>query len=242
LNKKYSFILAFIITLTFFLNYYYITERLSTEIHTVKRVIDGDTLIIDDDRNIRLVNINSPEKSSNLYNLSREYLSKYENKSLKFRFLKEDKYNRTLARVYSPDYLNLKLVELGLASKFLVQPNELNLFADAEDKAIKNNLGIWKKSIYYGCFNIDIKPKDELIILENLCNKSLSGFYIKDESRKILNLNISQNILFVYSNIGKGNETQIYWGSKESIWNNDRDTLYLFDDNDQLAAHFSYGY
>ena len=49
----------------------------------------------------------------------------------------KDIYNRYLSRIYTPEYLNLKLVSLGLASKFLVQDSELKLFANAEKEAIE---------------------------------------------------------------------------------------------------------
>ncbi len=41
---------------------------------------------------------------------------------------------------------------------------------------------------------------------------------------------------------GADNETHVFWQSATPIWNNDRDTLYLFDADGDLVIHVSYGY
>ncbi|MCX8158710.1 MAG: thermonuclease family protein [Candidatus Pacearchaeota archaeon] len=248
MNKKYAFLLAFFITLfvfaLFHLSSLLISEKnKKIESVVISRVIDGDTLILEDNRTIRLININSPEKNLQISNLAIGFLKSYENKSVNIEIIDIDKYNRYLARIYVPEYLNLRIVELGLASKFLVQESELKLFSNAEKNAIKNHLGIWKPSIYYNCFSTDINPKEEKIIIINNCNISMTGFTIKDESRKIYSFkNISFSKITLHSNIGKDNSTDIFWNSKTDIWNNDRDSLYLFDNNGGIAHYESYGY
>ena len=148
--KKYALILAFLITGLVFFNYLFInsfsTNELDREKVIIQRVIDGDTLELSDGRVIRLININSPEKGVQGYNLSLLFLKEFENKSVEIEITGFDKYKRTLARIYAPNYLNLDIVRLGLASKFLVHELELSEFSEAEESAIKNSLGIWKKS------------------------------------------------------------------------------------------------
>ena len=102
-----------------------------TEETIIERVVDGDTFKTSDGRTIRLVNINAPEKDSPLSIQSKNRLKEYENKSVELEIVGTDKYDRLLARLYVPDYMNLKLVEEGLVSIFLVQSEERKLFAQA---------------------------------------------------------------------------------------------------------------
>jgi micrococcal nuclease len=210
----------------------------------VSRVIDGDTLVLEDDRTIRLLNINSPEKSSPLSNISIDFMKNFVNHTIEVEIIGQDKYKRYLARLYTPYYLNLELVRQGFASKFLVDESELREFSDAEDYAVNNGRGIWKKSPYFGCFSSKIDYLSEKIILNNNCiNVDLFQWQLKDESRKIFIFSsIYFNTITIHSSQGIDNSTDIYWNSKESIWNNDRDTLYLFDNQGGLVHHESYGY
>src|SRR3989344_9447386 len=143
MKKSIAFFLALLITFLIANNYYLFsafTIQNDRETAVISRVIDGDTLDLKDGRKIRLLNINSPEKNTFGYSLSYEFLKKYENKSVEINIIDTDKYNRYLARIYSKEsYLNLDLVSLGFASKFLVQDQELKDFSKAEQKAIHNS-------------------------------------------------------------------------------------------------------
>lgn len=249
MDKKYAFILAFLITLIIITNTFYIKSVLSSpriEQHQITRVIDGDTIVIDSNETIRFLNVNAPEKNEPNSNLSKIFLSQYLNKTLRFEFVEKDKYNRSLARIYSEngEYLNLLLIEKGLASKFLVDEKELKEFSEAEEKAINNELGIWKKSPLYVCLSSSIDANSEIIYLRSKCGVlSLSGLKLKDEGRKIFHLkNISLASLTIHTGIGEDNETDIFFNSKTSVLNNDRDTIYLFDSSSRLLLHHAYGY
>jgi endonuclease YncB( thermonuclease family) len=250
MNKKYALILAFLLAGLVISEVYLIKATQpssSLESVIVSRVIDGDTLKLEDGRTIRLLNINSPEKGTPNAKLSSDFLKLFENKSISIEITGIDKYKRTLARLYAPDYLNLKLVELGLSSKFLVSDSELKLFSDAEKSAVKNAAGIWNKSEYFGCFESEIDKYNEIIFLKNKCSYSINmaGWFLKDESRKtytfVITLSNSGQIN-LHSEKGKDNSTDLFWQSTSPIWNNDRDTLYLFDAQGRLAHHEAYGY
>ena len=210
----------------------------------LSRAIDGDTISLNDGRIIRLLNINSPEKDSPLSLKSIELMKSLENKTLEIEITGQDKYKRYLARVYFPDYLNLYLIRQGLASKFLVDESELTIFFDAEEEAIKLSRGIWTKSKSYGCIHSKIDQIKERVIINNSCpNLNFANWQLKDESRKIFVFpNISFISLTLNSGLGDNNSTDIYWNSKEPIWNNDRDTLYLFNEKGELVHHEVYGY
>ena len=244
MDKRYAAILAFLVTALIIFNVYSFSLFKERDSFIIARVIDGDTVQTNKGEIIRLLNINSPEKGTKGYNLSKEYLASFINDSLYIKKKGADKYGRTLGKIYSPDYLNLKIVELGFASKFLVADEELKYFSEAERKAIEKSLGIWNKSIHYGCFSSYINKKDEYIILKNKClNLDISGWTMKDESRKIYKFNeIEVGEITIHSGKGTNNLSDLFFGSSTNIWNDDRDTLYLFDENGGIVHFNSYGY
>lgn len=250
MNKKYALILAFLLTGLIASNIFLlnkISKNNSRESVIAARVIDGDTIQIKDGRIIRLLNINSPEKGVFGAELGTNFLKQYENETLEIEITGLDKYSRSLARIFNSDYLNLKIVEQGFASKFMVENSELSSFAFAELTAIKNEGGMWKKSPWFNCFVSKIDAKNEMVFLKNLCSEiDLSGWILKDESRKLyifknIKLNEKEQII-LHSKIGGDNKTDIFWNSKQDIWNNDRDSLYLFDDKEEIAHYETYGY
>lgn len=250
MNKYKSIIFSLILTLIIFFNIFFIKTISNPpfeEVH-VLRAIDGDTLELSDGRKIRLVNVNSPEKSFSYSGLSFNFLNNFSNSNILIQVTGIDKYSRYLAKAYNlnGEYINLKLVANGFASKFLVDEKELEDFSIAERNAVDFSKGIWNKSEYYGCIITEINPYSEKIIIENICSYlSLNGAYIKDESRKIFiipNNIILENKFQIHSGYGKNNRTDLYWRSEANIWNDDRDTLYFFEENDLLLHFHDYGY
>jgi len=249
MDKKIALALSSLLTFLLFSNIYLFTllfqdNQQKREIAVLKRVIDGDTIELEDGRIIRLLNINSPEKSSPLYNVSRGFIDQYVNKSIEIEIVGIDKYSRNLARIYSEEYLNLKIVDLGLASKFLVDKSESKLFSNAELRAIESSRGMWKKSEFFGCFSTEINPKEEEVKIRNICAElNLKNWILKDESRKVYKFqNLSFHAINLHSGDGNDNSTDIFWKSKTHIWNNDADSLYLFDEKGNIAHYDYYGY
>jgi micrococcal nuclease len=211
----------------------------------ISRAIDGDTLETLDGKKLRLSNINSPEKNNPGYEESKDFSKSLEGKNLSIEILGADKYNRLLVRLYDQDkYINYLLVKEGLASKFLVEKSELKLFSDSEKNAINNNKGVWKYSKYSKCFSSKINPSEEYVLIQSHCGKiNFSGWTIKDESRKLYHFpSLNYEKFTLYSSSGESNSTSLFWGQSSSVWNNDRDTLYLFDNQGGLAHHEEYGY
>ncbi len=246
MNKKYSLILAFLIT-GLIANMFYIfqeEEKINTENGKILRVIDGDTIELEDGRKVRLLNINTPEKNEMGSELGKEFLKKLENKSIKIEILGEDKYKRNLGRIYYDQYINLELVKNGFAVKFLVEEDELKEFDNAEKEAIKNSKGIWKKSNFSECLNVKIDKYKEFVKINNKCSEiNFKNWILRDESRKkYLFPNFHIEEITLYSGTGENNEKELFWNSKTNIWNNDRDTLYIFDSGGGIAYYESYGY
>lgn len=245
MDRKPALIIAILLTLLIAGDFWIFSSKGNggRENLIVGRVIDGDTLVLEDGRHIRLLNINSPEKDFANSFLATNYVNGFENKTLSFEITGMDKYKRYLARVYSPEYLNLELVKRGFASKFLVEDNELKEFDSAERNAIDRGIGIWKKSIYYGCFEFKIDEKREIVEINNKCSSiNVKGWMVKDESRKAYTFgDISLGKIRLHSISGNDNSSDLFW-NVGNVWNDDRDSLYLFDDKLEVVGYESYGY
>jgi endonuclease YncB( thermonuclease family) len=127
----------------------------------VKTVYDGDTVMLEDGRKIRLLGINTPEvrHKDKLADVGGDtakiwLLNKLQHNRVRLEFdvEKTDKYNRTLAHLFSEnkEHINLSLVKAGLATTSIYPPNLLyvNALVAAETKAEQAKLGIWQQPAY----------------------------------------------------------------------------------------------
>ena len=222
---------------------------------TLAKIVDGDTIDLGDKRRIRLANINAPEHDSPLYKDSLSYLNHFLYTRIEVEPLGKDGYSRTLARLYSgTDYINLSIVKNGYASKFMVRQGEEKTFALAEEEALKQGKGIWKKSSLFGSLSILVNPKEEFVLIENNLkgnNKiNLEAYVMKDESRETYTFpKVFAGRIKIYSGKAtKNTQTRItdfnsdlVWQEK-NIWNDDKDTVYLFDKEGKIIGHYCYGY
>ena len=246
MEPKHAFILSLLLTILI-ANNVYVFSNLEENERTkvlITEIIDGDTIKTQSGLTLRLLNINSPEKNIPGFDEAKKFLSQFKNQTVEIETLEYDKYGRTLARVFTPAYINLEIVEKGLATKFLVDESELTEFAEAEELAIRNSLGIWKKSPYSDCFESKINEEEEKILIKNNCEPvSVKNWVIKDESRKEYKLQEANlGKINVHTKAGIDNETDLFWNSAQNVWNDDRDTLYLFDSERRLVHHEAYGY
>ncbi|MCK5355033.1 MAG: thermonuclease family protein, partial [Methyloprofundus sp.] len=133
---------------------YKLTESFSY--YKVKKVYDGDTLLLMDGRKIRLLGINTPEiEHSNQTaqaggDAARKWLTQQllgTRIRLEFDQQKRDKYKRHLAHIFTEQdvHINRELVRLGFASTSIFPPNLKYVpeFLVAEQAAEAKHLGIW---------------------------------------------------------------------------------------------------
>jgi micrococcal nuclease len=137
----------------------------------VERVVDGDTLRLENGERVRLIGIDTPEmhESDKLYrdsqktgqdvkviqalgqrayNFTRD-LVEGKRVRLEFDVEKRDKYQRLLAYIYLKDgtFVNAEIVKHGYASLMTYPPNikYVDTFKQLYQEARKNNRGLWKE-------------------------------------------------------------------------------------------------
>lgn len=129
----------------------------------VKRIVDGDTLVLTDKRRVRLLGINTPEVNHKQANLSqplgleararlKQLLSEGQTIQLYFDQKQQDSYKRLLARVITTDKIDIgeQLIKEGFARQYLIMPNQQcwQRYRAAEQLARKHNRGIWAEPGY----------------------------------------------------------------------------------------------
>lgn len=122
----------------------------------VAQVLDGDTVVLEDGRKVRLLGIDAPELEKEgkpaefLAHKAKAALREWaQGKRVRLEYdeLRYDRYGRTLAHLFLPDgtHLNRELVRQGLARVYVIPPNVRyrdELLA-AQREAIQGPRGIW---------------------------------------------------------------------------------------------------
>ncbi len=149
----------------------------------VRRVIDGDTFVLENNQKVRMIGIDAPEISNVKYNKIGEPYGEESKRALKRMILGKnvrlekdleefDRYGRRLSYVFLEDqtFANKKMIEIGLAETFRKFPfkyKEEFLLIEKEAKAKK--IGMWKDhtksagnktiSFFKNIFNNNIKEE-----------------------------------------------------------------------------------
>lgn len=129
--------------------------------YQVKKIYDGDTVVLQDGCKIRLMGINTPEvqhrdKAADAGgDEAKQWLiNKLQNAKVRLETgdEKTDKYGRTLAHLFTDkkEHINLQLVAAGLAQVSIYPPNLLyvNELVAAENRAEQARLGLWRRPEY----------------------------------------------------------------------------------------------
>ena len=114
----------------------------------VDRVIDGDTLVCDNET-IRLLGIDTPEKGEFYYQEAKDFLRQVENVNVETLRDWDDlgKYQRKLRYIFYEDrMINIEIVEGGFGKSFMTEDLKYeDKFKKAEEFAKNNGLGVWKQ-------------------------------------------------------------------------------------------------
>lgn len=258
-KKKQIILLLILIILLFIINCPWIDnfliknfENINKEDFIVKRIIDGDTIVVGEDLRVRLLGINCPEKGEKYYQEAKEFLEMIIlNKTIFIEFFEKDLYYRELGFVFlDGKNVNLELVGEGLANVYVLD-NKLyeKELRDVWSECIKKEKNLCEKS-ENKCVNcIKLKKfdyKNQKVILYNKCefDCNLNEWTIKDEGRKkfvfqdfVLNKNKEIKII-----VGEGidSENVLFWGGEDYVWTKTGDTLFLRDKENKLVLWESY--
>jgi micrococcal nuclease len=206
----------------------------SRETFRVIRVIDGDTVELEDGLRLRLKGINTPEESMIFYSEAKDFLKGIvEGKIVSVESHGFDKYGRLLGYIYLDGVLvNEMLLENGLATLYYYEKDDhYNQLLEVEGVARDKELGIWKKSVNFGCLKlVDLIYKEpgercssgERLVITNNCEESINVL-IKDDATHIYSEEINGN-----SNLIK---------DFSCIWNDDGDSIYVWDDEGLLIFY-----
>lgn len=199
--------------------YHFATPTAHTQSTYIKRVIDGDTLVLENNQKLRLKGVNSPEKGMLYYGEAKSFLQTYEDKTLEIEVIEVDIYGRLLVYAYYNDVLiNEELVKNGLAHIYYYEKDKTyKRMKKAEDFARLNNMGIWKKSPYSPCIRLITLEHDEPeeLILENLCSFDM-------------NISLKDDATHIYKETLKANS--VFTKNFSHIWNTGGDTLFIYDE------------
>lgn len=259
-KQKNILLLIFLIILLFAINYSYLDKAFENfltdhEISNVKRVIDGDTIVIENNTHVRLLGINTPEHGEKYYQEAKDFLNeKILNKTIELEFgkNKKDRYGRVLAYVFLDNKnINLELVKNGFANIYFPSGKDQHYieFKNAWNNCIKNKINLCEPSIEECSICIQLNElnyKTQEVVFYNKCdfNCDLSNWKIKDEGRK--NFVFPEFILPPKSELKiiVGNKTsnkkELFWTDEDYVWTKTGDSLFLRDSEGRLVLWRSY--
>ena len=148
------------ITTVFFAALFFIfigNVGLAQDRHMVQWIVDGDTIVLKNDRNVRYIGINAPEiahknKKAEPFGNFASRINRKLVQGKKVRLETDhdirDRYGRQLAYVFLADgtFVNAVLVRMGAAYCLPVKPNDKydDKFLKAQHKAMAAGRGIWQ--------------------------------------------------------------------------------------------------
>jgi micrococcal nuclease len=227
----------------------------------VKRVVDGDTIVLADGRHVRYIGINTPERGEPFWKEARDYnAQKVREKlvTLEFGQVKEDKYGRTLAYCsVGGEMVNAHLLKAGWAHLFVLEPiTYYHQFRRLQEEARAHKGGIWGRGGFRGPLKITTLHADaqgddrqnlngEYVRICNIAPRDvdLRGFSLIDRqghrylfARGLLRPGYTALLL---TGAGKdivtgADQLLFYWGSSYPIWNNKGDKASLRDPQGQV--------
>lgn len=221
----------------------------------VSKVIDGDTIEINNER-IRLLGIDSPERGQYYYEQAKNKLEELilgKEVRLERGENDKDKYGRLLRYVFIDDvFVNLELVREAYA-KVIPAEKYFEQLKEIEKLAKEKNLGVWFSKtdvcINISFFHFNAKGNDEenlndeYFVLKNKCDEiNMNNWIIRDYANntyKFYDFSLKDRVT-IYSGCGNDNEKELYWCSKNAIWNNNGDTFYLINDKNSFVIINNY--
>lgn len=133
-----------------FIFLFFILPLRAQETHQVKRVVDGDTFVLDSGERVRMIGINTPEEGFYFYTEATDKLKELiDGKTVTLiadpLSSNKDRFGRLLRYVFvNGEDINLKMIESGLAEYYdKFRFSKEKEYAKAELEAVKAKIGLW---------------------------------------------------------------------------------------------------
>lgn len=228
---------------------------------TVLQVLDGDTCKLDDDRRVRYLGIDTPEKGDpGAEEATQANNTLVGGKKIRIELGKpeKDRDGRLLAYVFvGKTCVNEELVRQGVAYvRRPVAAKHKTAFVKAQEEARRAGRGMWAglTNTQIAIAAVHAKPEaggrenlnDEYIVIENEGQKSvtLTGWTVLDESHHRylfpkFTLPAGGKVT-LRTGLGENTDTELFWGSRSAMWNDTGDTIFIRDANGKLALSHVY--
>ena len=228
----------------------------------VSRVIDGDTIQLEDGRKVRYAGINAPEEGDPYHRESAQannLLVGNKTVQLEFGRSKTDKQGRLLAYLYlGRTLVQAELVKQGWALVMRSQalPRYWEPLLKQQEEAKAAGRGIWAKGEHRGKLVVtQVHPResrqesqnDEYVVFRNLGNAPLdvTGWSISDEANQsylVPRFTVGPGKTFtLYTGSGKNTDIKLYWGRRKTVWNRGGDTVIVKDATGHFVVSHMYG-
>lgn len=227
----------------------------------VARVIDGDTIVLEDGRKVRYAGINAPEEGEPGYRESTQannLLVGGKEVSLEFGRRKTEKHERLLAYVsVGRTFVQVELVKQGWAIVTRTQPlpRYREVLQGHQEEAKAAGRGIWAKGEHRGkLVVVEVHPResgrknanDEYVVFKNVgaTPLDLTGWTVSDEANQsylVPRFTLGPGKTFtLYTGLGKNSGDAVYWGRRKIVWNRGGDTVIVRDSTGHFVLSHTY--
>jgi endonuclease YncB( thermonuclease family) len=227
---------------------------------SVLQVLDGDTCRLSDNREIRYLGIDAPETGDPLAETATQANNRLVGgKRIRLETGKpeKDRDGRLLAYVFVENtFVNQELVRQGMA--WVRRPLDAqyrDILLKAQEEARRAGRGIWNgpTNINLVVAAVHARPKggrtnlaDEYVVIENRGKETLdmTGWSILDEAHHrylVPNFALPAGARSTLrTGMGKNTATDLFWGNRVGIWNDDGDSIFIRDSQGRLVLIHSY--
>lgn len=232
----------------------------------VKRIVDGDTILLEDGRRVRYLGINTPEFGEPYSRRAKDLnAALLRGRVVRLELDQEpaDSYGRILAYVYvGPDMVNARLVQDGLAHAFFIGSGRRHndLFLRLQEEAKAQRLGIWSSRGRFRDLKITsvhlpdpaaTEPQQAYVRVACLSSArmTLAGYTLENDAGRqfrfpAVTLDPGYTVLVIHAEGPDGVDSRgqlvLHWPGGTSPWTSAGGMGYLRSPDGQLVDTFRY--